>query len=180
MVYLVRSGRARRPDQNRAERYGHGLGTVGYLSPEQVRGKETDARSDLFSFGAVLYEMISGKRAFKGDSSADVLSAILKEEPPDVTEANQNVSPALDRVVRRCLEKNPAERFQSAHDLAFNLEALTGISKVAREVQTPSARNRAWLLPTLAILALALAAAFFIGTDNPCPVQAGVSPGHIP
>src|ERR1035441_5937665 len=140
------------------------LGTVGYMSPEQVRGKETDARSDLFSFGAVLYEMISGKRAFKGDSSADVLSAILKEEPPDVTEANQNVSPALDRVVRHCLEKNPAERFQSAHDLAFNLEALTGISKVASEIQIPSARNRAWLLPAIiAFLALALAAAFFLG-----------------
>ena len=140
------------------------MGTVGYMSPEQVRGKETDARSDLFSFGAVLYEMISGKRAFKGDSSADVLSAILKEEPPDVTEANQNVSPALDRVVRHCLEKNPAERFQSAHDLAFNLEALTGISKVASEVQIPSARNRAWLLPAIiAFLALALAAAFFLG-----------------
>src|ERR1019366_4427277 len=85
----------------------------------------------LFSFGAVLYEMISGKRAFTGDSAADVLSAIIKEEPPDLTEANQSVSPALDRVVRHCLEKNPAERFQSAHDLAFNLEVLTGTSKIA-------------------------------------------------
>jgi serine/threonine protein kinase len=88
------------------------LGTVGYMSPEQVRGKETDARSDLFSFGAVLYEMISGKRAFKGDSSADVLSAILKEEPPDVTEANQNVSPALDRVVRHPFPGRPDRRFK--------------------------------------------------------------------
>ena len=143
------------------------LGTVGYMSPEQVRGKETDQRSDLFSFGAVLYEMISGKRAFKGDSSADVLSAILKEEPPDVTEANQNVSPALDRVVRHCLEKNPAERFQSAHDLAFNLEALTGVSKVASEVQIPSAKKRSWLLPgVVTVLALALVAAFFAGRSS--------------
>jgi eukaryotic-like serine/threonine-protein kinase len=140
------------------------LGTVGYMSPEQVRGKETDQRSDLFSFGAVLYEMISGKRAFKGDSSADILSAILKEEPPDVTEANQNVSPALDRVVRHCLEKNPAERFQSAHDLAFNLEALTGISKLASDIQIPSARKRPWLLAALLpVFALALGAAFFWG-----------------
>jgi eukaryotic-like serine/threonine-protein kinase len=140
------------------------LGTVGYMSPEQVRGKETDARSDIFSFGAVLYEMISGKRAFHGDSAADVLSAILKEEPPDMTAANQNVSPALDRVERHCLEKNPAERFQSAHDLAFNLEALTGISNVVSEIPTPSARRRSWLLPALAAaLAAALVAAFFLG-----------------
>jgi WD40 repeat protein len=140
------------------------LGTVGYMSPEQVRGKEVDARSDLFSFGAVLYEMISGKRAFTGDSAADVLSAIIKEEPPDLTEANQSVSPALDRVVRHCLEKNPAERFQSAHDLAFNLEVLTGTSKIASDIQIPTARKRGWLLPALlAALAVALGAAFFVG-----------------
>ena len=140
------------------------LGTVGYMSPEQVRGKETDARSDLFSFGTVLYEMVSGKRAFKGDSAADVFSAILKEEPPDLTQSNQNVFPALDRLVRHCLEKNPAERFQSAHDLAFNLEALTGISKVSGEMAVPSAEKRSWLLPVVAaVLALALVAAFFVG-----------------
>jgi eukaryotic-like serine/threonine-protein kinase len=140
------------------------LGTVGYMSPEQVRGKEADARSDLFSFGSVLYEMISGKRAFKGDSPADTLSAILKEEPPELTATNVNVPPALDRVVRHCLEKNPAERFQSAHDLAFNLDALTGISKLASDIQIPSARKRAWLLAALLLLfTLALGAAFFWG-----------------
>jgi eukaryotic-like serine/threonine-protein kinase len=140
------------------------LGTVGYMSPEQVRGKEADARSDLFSFGTVLHEMISGKRAFKGDSSADILSAILKEEPPDVTGMNRDASPALERVVRHCLEKNPAERFQSAHDLAFNLEALTGSSKLASGIQIPPPTTRGWRLPALlAVVAVALGVAFLLG-----------------
>ncbi len=115
------------------------LGTVGYMSPEQVRGKDADARADLFSFGAVLYEMVSGLRAFKGDSSADILSAILKEEPPDLVEVNASVSPALDRIVRHCLEKSPAERFQSAHDLAFDLETLSSISRSSKEIAAATA-----------------------------------------
>ena len=108
------------------------MGTVGYMSPEQVRGKPADARSDIFSFGAILYEMLSGKRAFHGDSPVDTMSAILKEDPPDLTETNRNVAPALERIVRHCLEKNPAERFQSARDVAFNLGALTEISASSR------------------------------------------------
>jgi eukaryotic-like serine/threonine-protein kinase len=140
------------------------LGTVGYMSPEQVRGKEAEARSDLFSFGTVLYEMISGKRAFKGDSSADILSAILKEEPPDLAAMNRDASPALERIVRHCLEKNPAERFQSAHDLAFDLEALPGSSKLASDVHRSGARKRAWLLLVLVVvLAVTLGAAFLLG-----------------
>ena len=141
------------------------LGTVGYMSPEQVRGKDADARADLFSFGAVLYEMVSGLRAFKGDSSADILSAILKEEPPDLIEVNASVSPALDRIVRHCLEKNPAERFQSAHDLAFDLETLSSISRSSKELPLPPLpKTRVWLWPVVAVLLLALAgAAFFLG-----------------
>ncbi len=108
------------------------MGTAGYMSPEQVRGKPADPRSDIFAFGAILYEMLSGKRAFHGDSSVDTMSAILKEDPPDLAETNRNVSPALERIVRHCLEKNPAERFQSARDVAFNLEALTDISSSSR------------------------------------------------
>jgi eukaryotic-like serine/threonine-protein kinase len=104
------------------------MGTVGYMAPEQVRGKPADSRSDIFAFGAILYEMLSGKRAFHGDSPVDTMSAILKEEPPDLTETNRNISSALDRIVRHCLEKNPAERFQSARDLAFNLDAVSEIS----------------------------------------------------
>src|SRR6516162_5852821 len=101
------------------------LGTLGYMSPEQVRGKAADPRSDIFSFGAILYEMLSGRRAFAGDSAADTMSAILKEDPPDLSVTNQNVSPGLERIVRHCLEKNPEQRFQSAHDVGFALDTLT-------------------------------------------------------
>jgi TolB-like protein/Flp pilus assembly protein TadD len=107
------------------------LGTLGYMSPEQVRGKPADARSDIFSFGAILYEMLSGQRAFHGDSAADTMSAILKEDPPDLSITNQNVPPGLERIVRHCLEKNPEQRFQSARDLAFDLEALSDVSAPA-------------------------------------------------
>ena len=134
------------------------MGTVGYMSPEQVRGKASDARSDIFDFGAILYEMIAGKRAFHGDSAADAMSSILKDDPPELTETNRNVSPALERVVRHCLEKNPEERFQSARDVAFNLEALTDVSTSSRSgavraiPETPSARR--WLIPVLGTILL--------------------------
>jgi eukaryotic-like serine/threonine-protein kinase len=108
------------------------MGTVGYMSPEQVRGKPADYRSDIFSFGAILYEMISGERAFRGETAADAMSAILKEEPADLAEHARNVPPALERIVNHCLEKNPAQRFQATGDLAFNLEALTGISSTSK------------------------------------------------
>jgi Tol biopolymer transport system component len=104
------------------------LGTVGYMSPEQVRGKPADARSDLFSFGAILYEMLAGKRAFHGESAAETMSAIVKEEPAELGETNRSVPPALERIVRHCLEKNPQERFQSARDIAFDLESITSVS----------------------------------------------------
>jgi eukaryotic-like serine/threonine-protein kinase len=140
------------------------MGTVGYMSPEQVRAKPVDARSDLFSFGVILYEMLSGKRAFQGESAAETMSAIVKEDPPDLAEANRNISPALERVVRHCLEKNPAARFQSAHDLAFNLEALTGVSKSAANVPLPAAKTRNWIWPVVAILGIAaLAGTFLLG-----------------
>ena len=108
------------------------MGTAGYMSPEQVRGKPTDNRSDIFSFGAILYEMISGKRAFHGETTADTMSAILKEETPELSETARNVPPGLERIVRHCLEKHPAQRFQSAGDLAFDLEALTGVSATSK------------------------------------------------
>ena len=133
------------------------LGTAGYMSPEQVRGKAADPRSDIFAFGAILYEMLSGKRAFHGDSAADTMSAILKEDPPELAETNRNVSPALERIVRHCLEKNPAERFQSARDVAFNLEALSDISISSRGAMPaiPEApATRRWLLPLLGGLLL--------------------------
>src|SRR5262249_22472487 len=87
------------------------MGTVGYMSPEQVLGRETDQRTDIFSFGAVLYEMLSGDRAFKRNSAVETMNAILKEDPPELSETGKIVSPALDRIVRHCLEKNPESRF---------------------------------------------------------------------
>ena len=104
------------------------LGTVGYMSPEQVRGKPALPESDIFAFGAILYEMVSGKRAFHRDTPADTMSAILHEDPPELTETARNVPIGLDRIVRHCLEKNPSQRFHSAGDLAFDLESLCDIS----------------------------------------------------
>ena len=101
------------------------IGTVAYMSPEQVRGQEADHHADIFAFGTILYEMLAGQRAFTGESPADVMSAILKEEPPELSEARPQISPGLERVVRHCLEKRPEHRFQSASDLGFALEALT-------------------------------------------------------
>ncbi len=112
------------------------MGTMGYMSPEQLKGQPADHRSDIFSFGAILYEMLSGKRAFRGDSMAETMSAILREDPPDLSETNKTVSPALERVVRHCLEKNPAERFHSARDLAFAIESLSGSATVSGQTAT--------------------------------------------
>jgi predicted Ser/Thr protein kinase len=136
------------------------LGTLGYMSPEQVRGRPADARSDIFSFGAILYEMLSGRRAFHGDSAADTMSAILKEDPPDLSVTNQNVPPALERIIRHCLEKNPEQRFHSAHDLAFDLEALSGDSATAQSGAAVVARRsgngrRIGIAAAIALLALA-------------------------
>lgn len=102
------------------------MGTVGYMAPEQVRGQDVDGRSDLFALGAVLYEMLAGQRAFARDTPADTMTAILQEDPPEFSRAHVEILPALDRIVRHCLEKHAAERFQSARDVAFALEALSG------------------------------------------------------
>ena len=138
------------------------MGTIGYMSPEQVRGRPVDHRSDIFSFGAILYEMLSGKRAFHGDSPADTMSAILREDPPDLSATNKNVAPALERVINHCLEKNPEERFHSANDLAFAIEALSGAtsissSSVLSDLPAPRKRYRE-------IIAWAAAAVFLIST----------------
>jgi serine/threonine protein kinase len=104
------------------------MGTAGYMSPEQVRGRPVDHRTDIFSFGSVLYEMLSGRRAFHGDSAIETLNAILNEDPPDLAGTNPNIAPALERVVSHCLEKHPERRFQSATDIAFALEPLSGLT----------------------------------------------------
>jgi len=137
------------------------MGTLGYMSPEQVKGKPADARSDIFSFGAILYEMLSGKRAFHGDSAAETISAILREEPPDLSVTNQSISPGLERIVRHCIEKNPEQRFHSAHDVAFALEALSVLSVPRLEASSLRVRRS----PSLAAVAtlVALAAGLFAG-----------------
>src|SRR5215207_521938 len=148
------------------------VGTPGYMSPEQVRGGRVDHRSDIFSFGCVLYEMLSGRSAFRKGSTADTISALLNEEPPDISESNGAVSPAVERLVRRCLEKNPAARFHSASDLAFALEALSGSDAtsgaspavVAPTPGRPKSRERLVLLAVgglLLISTLAFAALYF-------------------
>jgi Tol biopolymer transport system component/predicted Ser/Thr protein kinase len=102
------------------------MGTVGYMAPEQIRGDPVDARTDLFAFGAVLYEMLAGRRAFEGSTAADISSAILREDPPELIAVRPEISPGLERIVKHCLEKNPLERFQTARDVAFALDALSG------------------------------------------------------
>jgi len=101
------------------------MGTMAYMSPEQVRGHAVDHRTDIFAFGAILYEMLSGRQAFRRETAADTTSAILREDPAELTQSSAGAGAELNRIVRHCLEKNPAERFQSARDLAFNLEAIS-------------------------------------------------------
>jgi Tol biopolymer transport system component len=132
------------------------MGTVGYMSPEQVRGEPTDARADIFSFGAVLYEMLTGRRAFKRETSAETMTAILREEPPELNDTGWQGPLALQRILVRCLEKNVERRFQSASDLAFAIESLSG-SSTAKSVPQPKSR-RAWL-PWVIAAALLVGAA---------------------
>ncbi|HXP16662.1 MAG TPA: protein kinase [Terriglobales bacterium] len=135
------------------------LGTVGYMSPEQVRGQVVDHHSDIFSLGAILYEMLSGSRAFQGNTAADTMSAILKEEPTELSGPGRNLPPALGRIVHRCLEKDPAERFQSARDLAFNLELIgREESGSGMALTLPAKQGRRGQIAVLAVLAVLAAA----------------------
>jgi eukaryotic-like serine/threonine-protein kinase len=147
------------------------LGTVGYMSPEQCRGTAIDARSDLFSFGAVLYEMVSGRRAFRGDTTADTISAILKEEPPDLSATGRDVPPMLERIVHHCLEKAPAARFQSARDVAFALESLSTVSSAPNLTpEPPRPTRKSWLVPVLlGLIGVLLAALLFVHLNAPPP-----------
>ena len=124
------------------------MGTLGYMSPEQVRGLPVDHRSDIFSFGAILYELLTGNKAFRRLTASDTIAAILKEEPPDLSESGRNISPALDHIVRHCLEKDRDDRFQTAKDIAFNLTEQSSQSGVSgsREIAEPRASNRQALI----------------------------------
>jgi len=119
------------------------MGTVGYMSPEQVRGESVDHRSDIFSFGAVLFEMLAGRRAFQRDTAAETMTAILKEDPFETAPDSSGFLPALQRIVQHCLEKKPGERFQSARDIAFDLQAVSG-SAIASGAVNAVARKGKW------------------------------------
>jgi serine/threonine protein kinase len=148
------------------------LGTLGYMSPEQVRGRPADARSDIFSFGAILYEMLSGKRAFHRDTAADTMSAILREDPPDLSSTNRLIAPALDRIVHHCLEKDPEARFHSAHDLAFQLQfpATGETSGIAAAPSLKSRPSPALLaMGAIALLLVAALTMLVLRRPNPAP-----------
>jgi serine/threonine protein kinase len=152
------------------------MGTVGYMSPEQVRGKPVDHRADIFAFGAILYEMLAGKRAFQRSTPAETMTAILNEDPPGISQIVRSTPPGLQRVVNRCLEKNPEQRFQSALDLAFALEALSesGISS-AVAIGEPDQRQRskalAWLVGLVAILAVIVVTYFLAARHEKVPFE---------
>jgi serine/threonine protein kinase/Tol biopolymer transport system component len=134
------------------------VGTVAYMSPEQVRGEAVDHRSDIFSFGCVLYEMLTGQRAFKGSSSVETMHAILKQDPPDLATSENSFPPVLTQIVRRCLEKNREQRFQSAADLAFNLETLSQPSLASNVKATgsiASSRSHLWIWTTIITVSVA-------------------------
>ena len=133
------------------------MGTAGYMAPEQVRGQAADARTDIFALGAVLFEMLSGQAAFRRDTAAETMTAVLRDDAPEFPALQAPVAPALDRIVRRCLEKSPEQRFQSAKDLAFALGVLSGSvgSGAARAAQAAAGAGRRW---RWAFVALALAA----------------------
>jgi eukaryotic-like serine/threonine-protein kinase len=156
------------------------LGTIGYMSPEQVRGQTVDHRADIFALGAVLYEMVSGRRAFPGDTAADTISAIIHLDPPELPQVDPSLPSALDRVVRRCIEKQASERFHSAHDFGFALEAIAGATgsspSMPRDLAAPVIkRGRATPLVAVAVAAASLvlgaAAAWLL---KPAPAVEGV------
>ena len=152
------------------------LGTAGYMSPEQLRGEDVDHRSDVFSLGAVLYELYSGTRAFKGNTAVETMSAILKEEPQELTSRSGSVSPAVERVIRRCLEKNPAERFQSARDVTFALDAVSNATSSAHAIPAdaapPARRATAFNVVVASALGLAMAVAAYVAGTRAAPPPA--------
>ena len=148
---------------------GQVLGTVGYMSPEQVRGEPADHRSDIFSLGGILYEMLCGQRAFKRNTSAETMTAILNDDPQDFSTRTGAIAPALERMVRHCLEKQPGRRFQSAHDIAFDLESLSGIS--ATSAAQPARPRYRWIRPAAAALLLVAAGTALGAWLRPAPAE---------
>jgi eukaryotic-like serine/threonine-protein kinase len=149
------------------------MGTASYMAPEQVRGEAVDARTDIFAFGAVLYEMLTGAQAFHRDTTAETMTAVLKDDPPEVSDSARPISPTLDRIVRRCVEKSPEQRFQSARDLSFALSALSGTEATGgaapiAAATTPSSLSiLRWVGIGAAMVAVALATWFAVRRPGP-------------
>ena len=152
------------------------LGTVGYMSPEQVRGAKVDQRTDIFALGAVLFEMLTGRRAFSRETPRETMTAILREDVPELSSSGRQIPPPLDRIVRRCLEKNPAERMQAARDVAIALEAVSGSdsSGVGSPLALPATPRRPWrvLALSVALLLAGLAMGFLAAMRAPGAVSA--------
>ena len=156
------------------------MGTVGYMSPEQARGNTADHRSDIFSFGSVLYEMLTGRRAFDRETAVETMTAILREDPEELSTPGSGISPAIDSVVRRCMEKQPEERFQSARDLAFAIDNAGGGTSAPKSGISPVApiKARRKLLPSLLaavlLVGLGFVAGWFSGGGGAAPEAGGV------
>ena len=164
------------------------MGTAAYMSPEQVRGQDADHRSDIFSLGAVLYEMFTGRRAFPGTTGAEVMGAILHVDPParSTDETGAPIAGAVDRIIRRCLEKSPERRFQSARDLAFGFETLTESAGpgavVAPAPATPAGRSRAVIIAAcLGVIGVIGAAGWILWprTGPAAPVPESTTPPAV-
>ena len=141
------------------------MGTAGYMSPEQVKGLPVDHRTDIFSFGAILYELLSGKMAFRRDTNAETMAAILMQEPPELTQSGRNIPPSLDHIVKHCLEKDRDRRFHSAHDIAFALTEATGpitLTTGVHALPAPLPADRKWMLVAAGIVLVAAAAGLFL------------------
>jgi eukaryotic-like serine/threonine-protein kinase len=146
------------------------MGTFGYMSPEQIKTEPVDARSDIFALGVILYEMLAGQRPFRGNSPGETMAAILKEEQPDLSVTNPSISPGLERLVRHCLEKNREQRFQSAGDLAYDLETISAVSGSAAVPRALTA-GRPWRKPLLvaALLGFGILGGWFLGAIRQKP-----------
>jgi TolB-like protein/tetratricopeptide (TPR) repeat protein len=150
------------------------MGTVGYMSPEQVRGLPIDHRSDIFSFGTILYELLCGNKAFRKDTAADTMAAILMQEPPALSGSGRSISPALDHIARRCLEKSPEQRFQSAKDIAFALSEASGQAMSSgAEVAAPASGKSKVLIAVAAIVVLIAAGVFLLRRFNKAATEVG-------
>jgi len=157
------------------------VGTLHYMAPEQLEGKEADARTDIFAFGAVLYEMITGTRAFEGASQASLIAAILGSQPPDLSTLRRTIPPALDRLVRKCVIKDPDDRWDTAHDLADELKWIAKILELPGQTSAREVRGRRVTLPLAlaACLAGALAGGITIWRFGPSPQTAPPAVTHL-